>query len=356
MSRQRAAPDLFDDEIESGNGVLGMLGHIVSAHPSLAGGSVAFSVIFGFIAANALWHQPGQHPAPILKTREIASPAVPVTQGQPETAVPLAEGVPARTVTTYRIERNDETPTASIPVPNAAAPVSAPVSAPVPAPAEAAVRPAADPVLTRIQTILSQQGLYTGEIDGLMGPKSAAAIRAWEKTNGYAETGQATPALLDAMGARPSIRSLIGTPEKAPEKTRAEAPETAPAKTEAQGFVPQPAPQPSPQTAPQVDLANLQEIPAPAPRPRAAPAVAADNRTGQPVTVPAAEIPNGPSELVRRIQSGLSNIAYADISVDGVAGAETRAAISAFERHYRLPVTGEPNETVLDKLVEIGAL
>jgi len=342
MSRQRAAPDLFDDETGSGNGVLGMHGQIVSAHPSLAGGSVAFSVIFGFIAANALFHQPGQHPAPILKTREIASPAVPVTQALPESAAPLEEAVPARTVTTYRIERNDETPTASIPVPN-----EPQVSAPV----ETAARPAADPVLTRIQTILNEQGLYTGAIDGLMGPKSAAAIRAWEKTNGYAETGEATAALLDIMDARPSIRSLIGTSEKAPEQTRAQAPEKAPAKIEAQAL----APAPAPRTAP-VDLASLEDIPAPAPNPRAAPSVTADSRAGQPVTVPAADIPNGPSELVRRIQSGLSNIAYADIAVDGVAGAETRAAISAFERHYRLPVTGEPNEIVLDKLVEIGAL
>ncbi|MBC7281133.1 peptidoglycan-binding protein [Hoeflea sp.] len=345
MSRQRAAPDLFEDETGSGHGVLGMLGHIVSAHPSLAGGSVAFSVIFGFIAANALWHQPGQHPAPILKTREIASPAMPVTQARPEAAIPLADGVPARTVTTYRIERNDETPTASIPVPNIA-----PVSAPVSAPAETAARPAADPVLSRIQTILSEQGLYSGAIDGLMGPKSAAAIRAWEKTNGYAETGAATPALLDIMAARPSVRSLINAPGKAAAQTavNAPAPIPAPVKLEAQA--------PAPRAEPPVDLANLEDIPAPAPRPRPAPAVAADTRAGQPVTVPAADIPTGPSELVRRIQSGLSNIAYADITVDGVAGGETRAAISAFERHYRLPVTGEPNEIVLNKLIEIGAL
>jgi len=141
-----------------------------------------------------------------------------------------------------------------------------------------------------------------------MGPKSAAAIRAWEKTNGYSETGEATAALLRAMegaGARPD------------------------------------------------ELASLIEgrIPAPAPRPAAA--VAADDRNGEPVTVATTEAPN---KLVQQIQSGLSNIAYADIAVDGVAGAETRAAISAFEKHYRLPVTGEPNETVLKKLLEIGAL
>jgi peptidoglycan hydrolase-like protein with peptidoglycan-binding domain len=87
---------------------------------------------------------------------------------------------------------------------------------------------------------------------------------------------------------------------------------------------------------------------------------AADDRAGEPVTEPAplsdvvaAEIV---SELVLQIQSGLSNIAYADIAVDGVAGSQTKAAISAFEKHYRLPVTGEPNQTVLKKLIEIGAL
>ncbi|MNI99193.1 putative peptidoglycan binding domain protein [compost metagenome] len=52
----------------------------------------------------------------------------------------------------------------------------------------------------------------------------------------------------------------------------------------------------------------------------------------------------------------MSNLAYADIVVDGVAGDQTRAAIRHFEKHYRLPQTGEPNAKVLKKLKEIGAL
>ncbi|MCY0094416.1 peptidoglycan-binding domain-containing protein [Hoeflea ulvae] len=304
MSRQRAAPDPFADDTSSGHGVLAALGQLVSAHPSLAGGSVAFAVIFGFVAANALWHQPGDHPAPILKTREVATAAVPVASARPVAAVPFAKEVPARTVTTFRIERSDDTPTASIPVP-----VVAPAIAPAPQPV--VVQSAADPVLSQIQAILAAQGLYSGEIDGLMGPKSAAAIRQWEKHNGYSETGDATAELLAVMGSP-----------------------VAPA---------------SP-----VTLASADTGPVPAPVPRPTPAVSADSRTSGPVTVPAAV--EGPSELVQQIQSGLSNIAYADISVDGVAGAQTRAAISAFEKHYRLPVTGQPNETVLKKLLEIGAL
>ena len=310
MSRQRSAPDLLDDEPGFGDGVMGMLGGFVSAHPSLAGGSVAFAVIFGFIAANALWHQPGQHPAPILKTREVSSP---VASLRPAVETPSPKVVPTRTVTTFRIERNDDTPTASIPVPNAA-PVTAPTQTPAPVPAVA--RPAADPVLSQIQAILAQKGLYGGDIDGLMGPKSAAAIRTWEKNNGYSETGEATPALL-------SIMESASAPAPAPVKP--------------------------------VQLVSTTAVPTPAPKPRPAPVVAADQRSGEPVTVPASAA-EGPSELVRQIQSGLSNIAYADISVDGVAGTQTREAISAFEKHYRLPVTGEPNEIVLKKLLEIGAL
>jgi len=306
MPRQRVSPDLFENENGTGHGILGMLGSFVSTHPSLAGGSVAFTVIFAFVATNALWHQPGQHPAPILKTREIASPAIPVAAAKPAAGTPFIKGVPARTVTTYRIERSDETPTASIPVPNAA---------PAPALPQVAAEtagPASDPILSQIQTILAAKGLYSGDVDGLMGPKSAAAIRTWENNNGYAQTGEATAGLLAVM---------------------------APA---------------TPQAAP-VEVASSQPVARPTPKPRPTPVVASDQRIGEPVTIPAI-IADGPSELVRQIQSGLSNIAYADISVDGVPGAQTRAAISAFEKHYRLPVTGEPNDTVLKKLLEIGAL
>ncbi|WP_340159877.1 peptidoglycan-binding domain-containing protein [uncultured Hoeflea sp.] len=309
MPRQRVSPDLIDDETD-GQGILGLLGSIVSAHPSLAGGSVAFAVIFGFVATNALWHQPGQHPAPILKTRDVASSAAPRVSTQPDVMTPLIKGAPTRIVTTYRIERSDETPTASIPVPNPPAPAVPKITP------EVAAAPASDPILARIQTVLAEKGLYSGEIDGLMGPKSAAAIRAWEKNNGYTETGEASAALLAIMN-----------PAKA--QTRFE-------------------------NAP-TEIASTQPVVRPTPKPRPAPAVASDARAGEPVTVPA-ETVEGPSELVQQIQSGLSNIAYADITVDGVAGSQTRAAISAFEKHYRLPVTGEPNETVLKKLLEIGAL
>ena len=60
--------------------------------------------------------------------------------------------------------------------------------------------------------------------------------------------------------------------------------------------------------------------------------------------------------MVMQIQKGLSNIAYSNVSVDGVAGESTRTAILHFQKHYRLPETGEPDGAVLKKLREIGAL
>lgn len=350
MPRQRSVPDLYDaDQFEGqfeGRGVLGALGRLVSAHPSLAGGTVAFTVIFGFIASNALWSQPGRHPAPILKTRDVAGPAARALTEAPatpalETTAPMFGDVPARTVRTFRIERSDQMPTASIPVPNPtpvtlSSPVARPdarASAPAPAPvpmATAEPQPVkkADPVLVRMQEILARKGLYSGEIDGLMGPKSAAAIRAWEKANGYVQTGEASPGLLAVM------QTPVEVPARAPvqAQTPPVAVPTQPVETAALDTVPAPRPRPEPATAP---AAGVQSAAAPAPTT---------------ATLPEA------SELVRKIQSGLSNIAYADIGVDGVAGAQTKAAIRAFEKHYRLPVTGEPNQAVLDKLLEIGAL
>jgi peptidoglycan hydrolase-like protein with peptidoglycan-binding domain len=81
--------------------------------------------------------------------------------------------------------------------------------------------------------------------------------------------------------------------------------------------------------------------------------------SGRPAATPVSQKPNAPvqpTNLVLQIQRGLSNIAYADVEVDGVAGTQTKAAIRRFQRHYRLPETGEPDELVLKKLKSIGAL
>ena len=197
------------------------LGGLAARHPSTVGGTCAFLVVFSFVAANALWYQPGGHPSPFLKTRS-ADNSLGFTATKPE----------PHDVTTFVIEREEE--------------------------------------------------------------------------------GQELPEVTDV------------TPAERPFDEVAKIIESKPAKTQAEE--------------------------------EADPVAAAIMEAEADPSVTSAVAKPLPSELVMKIQKGLSNIAYTDIAVDGLIGEKTRTAIRHFEKHYRLPVTGEPNELVLAKLKDIGAL
>ena len=77
----------------------GALGGVIGRNPSVAGGTIAFVVIFSFVAANALWYQPGAHPHPIFRTRDPGAPNAIGFRPQAE-----LQG----DVTTFRIERQDD--------------------------------------------------------------------------------------------------------------------------------------------------------------------------------------------------------------------------------------------------------
>ncbi|WLS09243.1 peptidoglycan-binding domain-containing protein [Shinella sumterensis] len=201
---------------------LSALGGLVARYPGTVGGTAAFVVVFSFVAANALWYQPGGHPSPFLKTRS-ADNSLGFTATQPE----------PKDVTTFVIEREGEE--------------GDPPEVTDVTPAE---RPF-DEVAALVEKSAAEVPVAKEEAD----PVAAAILRA---------------------EADPGVTSAVAKPV--------------------------------------------------------------------------------PSELVMQIQKGLSNIAYADIAVDGLIGEKTRTAIRHFEKHYRLPVTGEPNEQVLAKLKDIGAL
>jgi hypothetical protein len=198
------------------------LGGLAARYPSVVGGSCAFIVVFSFVAANALWYQPGGHPSPFLRTR-AAGNSLGFSATKPE----------PKDVTTFLIERQD------------------------------------------------------GESD--------------------------LPAVADVTPAERPFDEVTQSIEKRPAAKQAAGDEGDPV---------------------------------------AAAILAAETDPG----VTAAVEKPAPSELVMKIQKGLSNIAYADVVVDGLIGEKTRTAIRHFEKHYRLPVTGEPNVAVLDKLKDIGAL
>lgn len=303
-------------------------GGAAARHPRLMLGSSSFAVVFGFVAANALWYQPGNHPAPFLATRDPNDPnGIAGYRPAPRT--------PPDAVTTFRIERQDP-------------------AAPVADAKRGENRNADDPavagrsnngfdnvpqrdLVAEVQRQLLRRGLYEGADDGLIGPQTSAAILFFQETEGLPQTGEATPELLAALKGAP-----LAVVETASAKTAA-------LPVEAVAV---------PAARPAEDVSAAVEDPVAA-------AIRASDTGRKPsakASSPAAPARDyrpdiaASADLVIQIQRGLSNIAYTDISVDGVAGAQTKAAIRRFEKHYRLPETGEPNELVLKKLKSIGAL
>ncbi|MBB4281216.1 peptidoglycan hydrolase-like protein with peptidoglycan-binding domain [Agrobacterium tumefaciens] len=279
--------------------VVSAIGREILRHPKMVGSCGAFAVVFGFVAANALWYQPGVHPSPFLRTRDAENPNG-IAGYRP--AEPLGTH---GNVTTFRIERPAETETAQQPA------------------AETPAQPAAESqkpqqIVADIQAELKKRGLYEGEADGRMGPRTAAAIMFFEETLGMEQTGEPTTRVLAAL--RIDGATVAAIPRDRP--------------ADSTGGV-------------EIDPVAAAIRKAEAPRPKAEPASLNSSAN-------AAKPAN--RELIARIQQGLINIAYADVKVDGVAGQQTRNAIRAFEKHYRLPETGEPSEVVLKKLKSIGAL
>lgn len=157
-----------------------------------------------------------------------------------------------------------------------------------------------------LQSTMSARGLYAGDVDGVFGPQTADAILSYQKRQGLEATGEPTEALLVHLQI-----SQLGTVA---------------------------VPRPKPRSKSKLDVISE----------------TIDVETPVKVAENKVEAPAG--DLIYDIQKGLSNIAYDDIKVDGVIGKQTTDAIADFQKHYRLPVTGQPDRIVLKKLREIGAL
>ncbi|OLP58038.1 hypothetical protein BJF93_14280 [Xaviernesmea oryzae] len=312
---------------------------LIGRRPATLGGLTLFAVVFAFVAANALWYQPGQHPAPWLRTR------LPFTHAQPDRLAALPQE-PPKNVTTFLIEReksgNDKDEAAGSALKPAR--IAAPDTAAPPAEETAASDPAMTPqppeqagdndLLLRTQQVLKANGAYSGPVDGRSGPRIAAAIRSAQRRLGLTETGQPSEDLLVRLAASPPPGPIV-TPRQRPMQN---------ADLSTGGIDP---------VAAAIRAAEA-EPPAASAKPGAAKAQA-----GKPdPSKPDASKPDGAanSSLVLQIQRGLIHLAYGDVQADGVAGEQTRAAIRHFEKHYRLPETGEPSITVLKKLKAIGAI
>ena len=57
-----------------------------------------------------------------------------------------------------------------------------------------------DQVIANVQAALQQQGYYQGEVDGLLGPLTRAAIADYQRANGLAETAAIDQPTLQLLG------------------------------------------------------------------------------------------------------------------------------------------------------------
>lgn len=146
----------------------------------VAAGAVLSATALG-VVINALYLQPGPHPAPFFAVRPAAVAAT-------------APGAKPRVV-------------------DAAKPVAAPRARP--------------DIVADVQRELQRRGFYDGQVDGVVGSKTDAALRDFEQQAGLKPTGEPTEELLRQLGqsnlkappAAPAVRrdplgDLIAPPSK----------------------------------------------------------------------------------------------------------------------------------------------
>ena len=165
--------DVFDDfDRHSGlmDGMIGSLGETLRERPGTFAAMVTFVALFGFVASNALWHQPNSHESAFYSTRDN------VAASQNE-----AEGL-------------------------AAAPMKKPrASNPMPLP-EVEASAVADPTIMGVQATLRDLRLYEGDVDGVMGSRTRSAIASYQGILRMPQTGEISDQLLANLRSVPARR------------------------------------------------------------------------------------------------------------------------------------------------------
>ena len=141
-------------------------------HPRLCAGAALSLAVMAAICVNAIWYQPGKHPAPLFATRTLDNTAVAATRQ------------PAKVTT----------PSARVELASAAAA------------ADPAASEESGELLREVQTALSVRGYYDGKLDGIYGSRTNAAITAFQKDNNLPQDGKVSLRLLTRVLLSPSSR------------------------------------------------------------------------------------------------------------------------------------------------------
>lgn len=292
---------------ESGDGLMARLIDRTFENPAMSGGLLVMALTATAIISNATLLQGVRHPEPLFTTRpaEVAgAPPVAQTPVGPQTAdwmidtAPMPHLSPRRAATAVVAPA----PAGDIAAILAETPMP-PVAIPDPRAADAAL-------LIEIQRELARVGLYRDAIDGVSGPRTTAAIKAFETAAGIVVTGLPSPDLLTAL-----------RQPMPPADTRTILPRAAGADVEALAL-----------SRREHERAQL---------------IAAEERR-------AAE--ERQRENVRIVQLALNRIGYGPLATEGADDGDTRDAIRRFELDNGLPITGAATDEVIARLIAIGAI
>ncbi len=397
VSEGRKAAVAAEMAVVEVDGLVARLTDRVFDNPAMSGGLFVMALTAAAIVSNAMFLQSGHHPEPLFMTR----PAADLLDGD---SVPLPRS---------RADRTGSIAPAVVDEP------PLPRLQPAQKVATAPAVPAADrTVITDIQRALAERGLYKGAVDGISGSRTRAAITAFQKSQKLPVTGQPSAAVLDtlraasvAVAAKPAPKApaVAAAPPPAKPATRVAAapvpPADIPAPPPAVPVAAAPAPKPvavaaAPAADPDDAIASMVEPPAapppparvvaaPAPAPVAeAPGSGIDEAAAVMTTAPAIETPPpvrkvsatpdggiepapvrpavaaapAPAPAVASagrmtaIQRALNDIGYGPVAETGVADDATSDAIRRFELDNGLPLTGRPEDRVVNRLVSIGAM
>lgn len=394
-----------------------MIGQAAMRNPVATGGTTAFAIVFSFVAANALWYQPSAHPHPWLDTRDAfrdyaakamhpgGEPATTFRVERDATSADVATA-PRPTVVNGVVVHDDQPPAESPAADDLVAQVQAnllrrglyegPVDGVMGSKTEAAI------MFYQETRGLPQTGAADAAVLDLLKKDNAEfnvvpPDRPADVTGAIAARTPQKPAEKPAQKAADPVAALIAKAPRAqtpaaptPAAHTPAAPAAKPQAENARAARPAAAapvpPAPIPNVASKAAPAKAVQKPAeksaqkPGPKPsEKTPVKAFDKTPDKAAQKPAAQkvvattprpaavaakaeatakpaATGTPSNLTMAIQKGLSNLAYRNVTVDGLPGEQTKEAIRHFQKHYRLPVTGEPNEAVLEKLKKIGAL
>lgn len=136
---------------------LGQFAGALLCHPRLCAGAATSLLVMGAIFVNAIWYQPGMHPAPLFATRTLPSTEIPKTS-----------------------VASNET--------KKAAPVKS-------KPKQVAANQSGE-LLREVQTALSVRGYYDGKLDGVYGSRTKKAIEEFQGDHSLDKDGTVSLRLL----------------------------------------------------------------------------------------------------------------------------------------------------------------